>query len=218
MKQPTGLDTPQTAHLTEAQLLGYQSRTLAVEERQRTDKHLAGCGECRRTLLARIGKVAIPAEAAALREPLHLEYEELTALLDGKLEATAKERAEDHLFLCASCTRELDGLKKLDAMLASPAEEKAPVKEKAALGQRIAKFFAVPGRKRDFGLAFGAAMAGAFLLTTTEAGPEAVGGVTHGAARLVDWTSHAGANAHMGGFLLVGLGVVLIAYSLWMRR
>jgi len=194
---------PQAAHLSEDQMRRYRDRTLTIEERQAAGLHLGGCGACRRALLSRMGPVALPEEAASLPEPLHLSYEQITAYVDGKLAPTDKDRAENHLFICGSCRREV--------------EEKAAVQRTPFL-QRLARFFAAPGRGREFGLAFGAIIAGFFLLygagPAGQRGPESA----RGAARLMMSTAHAHPGLNVGGFLLVTLGLSYLAYSLWRRR
>ncbi|HVZ83280.1 MAG TPA: zf-HC2 domain-containing protein [Terracidiphilus sp.] len=209
-------ETP-TAHLTEEQMRGYQSRSLPVEDRAAAGAHLAGCGACRHALLARMGTIAIPAEAAALREPLHLEYGELTEFLDGKLTPAERERAEDHLFLCASCARELDEMRSLDARLAAPAKQQVPAEPKISFAARLARFFAVPGRTREFGLAFGTFAVGAFLLTSEGATHSAVSGVS-GAARLIEFSSQSHPSMHIGGFVLMAVGAGLAVYSFFRTK
>ena len=210
-------------HLTEEQTIRYQSRSLEVAERRAVETHLAGCGACRRTLLMRLGPVALPEEAAAMHEPLHLEYEELTAYLDSKLDEAGRAHVESHSFICSACSNELDGLQRLDAQLvaktqmASAAERKA-AEPKVTLGQRIAQFFAVPGRTRDFGFAFGAAVAGVLLIVSSGSGSEPMAPASGGAARLIDLTAQSQAPMHLGGYFLVAVGVAILAYSLWKRR
>jgi predicted anti-sigma-YlaC factor YlaD len=208
---------PQAAHLSEDQMRRYRDRTLTIEERQAAGLHLGGCGACRRALLSRMGPVALPEEAASLPEPLHLSYEQITAYVDGKLAPTDKDRAENHLFICGSCRREVEDIRLLDVQLASAVEEKAAVQRTPFL-QRLARFFAAPGRGREFGLAFGAIIAGFFLLygagPAGQRGPESA----RGAARLMMSTAHAHPGLNVGGFLLVTLGLSYLAYSLWRRR
>lgn len=219
MTKRSEINEPQTAHLTDDQMRSYQGHKLTHDERALVQTHLAGCGSCRRALLARVGPVAIPAEAAALREPLHLEYDELTAYLDGKLSAVDRERAEDHLFLCASCARELDGMRRLDVQLAvTVAEHRTAPEPKVSIGERISRFFAVPGRTREFGMAFGAVLVGAFLIYGS--GGNAEGSVygARGAARLIDLSGQSHAGIHIGGFVLMAVGVGFLVYSVSKKK
>ena len=111
MGSPTRTVNPDSPHLTEDQMRLYQERELATEDLRKADKHLTGCGRCRRNLLAQMGPVALPEDARQMPEPLHLSYEQIAGYLDGSLTAVQKRQAESHLFLCASCSRELEGLK-----------------------------------------------------------------------------------------------------------
>jgi hypothetical protein len=201
----------ENAHLDEELMRKYQTHTLHGEELQLADRHLRLCGGCRRSLLARMGSVRLPEELADLPEPLHLSYEQITTYLDGALTGAEKESADAHLFLCASCSRELADLKRLDSQLAAqePVDLKAR-EPRVSLAARIARFFAVPGRIREFGVAFGAIVLGVLLFQAghgTEQGSKT-------AARLI----HLGANEHaglnLGGIVLItaGLGYMLFSF------
>jgi hypothetical protein len=207
------------AHLDEEILRKYQSRTLAGEDLRSADQHLSGCPGCRRVLLARMGPIALPPQAMEMPEPLHLTYEQISAYVDGKVAVADKERIEAHAFLCASCRREVAGIRRFDEQLAAQAVTvQAAASPGNSLIDRIARFFAVQGRTREFGLALGAIVAGFFLLyqadrTVRDGAP---GGSD--AARLI----HLGANAHpgmnLGGFVLLTAGIGFIVYSLWRKR
>ena len=142
----------------------YQSKSLAVQELQAAGRHLGECGTCRRVLLARIGPVPLPEELAEMPEVLHLSYEQITGYIDGQLSGPDKEKVEAHVFICASCSREIDDLRKLDTQLATPAVEVKPEVSKLSLWQKITNAFKVPGGVPRFGLAFGAIVLGMFLL------------------------------------------------------
>ena len=106
------------------------------------DRHLSACGSCRRALLARVGPVRLPEELAEMQEPLHPSYEQITAYIDGALSGADKERVEGHTFICASCSREIADLKRLDARLAAPEPKAVKAEAKPSLGRRIAELFA----------------------------------------------------------------------------
>lgn len=223
MPQPASLDP----HLTGQQMLAYRGRALSPGDRRLADTHLAGCGLCRRALLASLGPIALPLEAASLVPPLHLDYDQLAALADGTLAPSLRDRAEQHLLLCAACARELEGLRQLDLQLATPAPQPAaqtPAKaaaqaaSKAPLFQRLAAFFTAPGRLRD--LAFSAALAvcGVVLLTSVGPGSGTAASAVRGAARLIDLSAQPFTGVHLGGYLLIAIGAALLAYSFLRRR
>jgi len=192
----------------------YQAHSLAVEERQRADRHLSSCGSCRRVLMARMGPVRLPEEIADMPEPLHLTYEQITAFIDDRLSRTEMDVLESHTFLCAACSREIADLKRLDMQLAPRVAEERPAEEKKSLGQRVAEFFRMPGRVRELGLALGVIVAGLFLFQA--------GSGTGAGSRVADLFVHLGANAqsslHLGGYALVAAGIAYIAYSLLRKR
>jgi hypothetical protein len=199
-------------HLNEEWIRKYQSKGLAVQELQAAGRHLGECGTCRRVLLARIGPVRFPDELAEIPETLHLSYEQITGYIDGQLRGVDKEHVEAHAFICASCTREIDGLRKLDNQLAMPVAEVKPEVPKLSLWERISDSFRVPGGAARFGLAFGAIVAGVLLLipggrmarSVTNPGNEVVLSFREG--------------LHLGGYALVIGGVFYVAYRLLRRR
>ena len=203
----------------------YQERELATEDLRKADKHLTVCGRCRRNLLAQMGPVALPEDARQMPEPLHLSYEQIAGYLDGSLTAMQKRQAESHLFLCASCSRELKGLKGFDArMAASPAAPQkavqAAVKVQAEVPftRRMAEFFRVPGRIRDFGLAFGAMAAGILVLIQANYVTTPGTGGSGDAARLLMPSVHGHPGLGMGGILLLFLGAGYLWYSLRRKK
>ncbi len=205
-------------HLDEDTIEKYRSHRLVVDELRAADRHLSGCGSCRRVLLARLGPVRLPDEITDLPEPLHLSYEHITAYVDNALSGADKERAEAHLFLCASCSREIAEVRKLDARLAAPAAEvKAggrASEPREALGARLARFFAAPGRMREFGVALGAIVVG-FLLFQAGHGPSAV---SRTAARFIHFSADSQDGLNIGGCVLVIVGTAYVLYSLFRKR
>ena len=148
-----------------------------------------------------------------------------------------KRQAESHLFLCASCSRELEGLKQLDAQMAeSPAQAQEavqgarasvsvrrtvqPAKASAAtpFTLRMAEFFRVPGRIRDFGLAFGAMAAGILVLIQANYVTTPGTGGSGDAARLLMPSVHGHPGLGMGGILLLLLGAGYLWYSLRRKK
>ena len=202
-------------HLNEEWIRKYQSKSLAVEEFQAGGRHLSDCGTCRRELLARMGRVRLPEELAEIPEALHPSYEQITAYIDGRLGKTEKERFEAHTFICASCSREIEDLRKLDAQLAEPVAEVTPGEVKVSLWERMTQAFRVPGAMPKFGLALGAIVAGFFLLSPR--GQPRENWSSH-----YDWLRGMGSGVHealhLGAYALIIGGVVYIAYRLLGRR
>lgn len=227
MSSPTRAN-PETPHLTEEQMLLYQNRALAVEDLLSADRHLGSCGRCRRIMLARMGPVPLPREVEHISEPLHLSYEQIAKFLDGTLTAAEKARAEAHFFLCAGCSRELEGLKRLDMQLvaapaSSPAQVQSPGQTSKApavvpFTRRIAEFFAVPGRIRDFGLAFGAMAAGLLVMIQANYVTNPAVGGSRDAARLLMPDAHGHPGLGMGGIVLLFLGAGYLLYSLRRKK
>ena len=54
-------------------------------------------------------------------QPVHLDFEVLSALADGELGGSARSLAMEHLAGCPSCSRELEGIAHVDALLREPA-------------------------------------------------------------------------------------------------
>ncbi len=198
------------AHLNEEWIRKYQSKSLAVEELQAAGRHLKDCGACRRVLLSRMGPARLPEELAEMPESLHLSYEQITAYIDGQLAGADKERAEAHTFICASCRREIKDLKKLDAQLAAPVAEAKPIVPKLSLWERMTQAFRVRGAMPKFGLAFGAIIAGIFLLFPGGRGGPSNPDLHHVASEL-----HTG--LHLGGYALVIGGAFYIVFRMWRR-
>ena len=213
----------QGRHLTPEQIHDYQSTALPLDELVSIYRHLDECGPCRRTLRFEIGEIQIPAEALAIPEPLHLSYEELVAFMDQKADETAKEHAEAHLFLCSACSRELEGLERLEKQLSveKPAEALvAPAKKTVnavGLRERIARLFAVPGIEWQLGYGLVAIMAGILVLYRANMGVGAAAGAS-GAARVFAPISQTPSGLGLGGIVLVGGGVAYLLYLLFKKR
>jgi anti-sigma factor RsiW len=217
-------------HLSAEQVEAYQRHTLSPDDLLAVDRHLGGCAGCRRVLLSRRSAVALSEVLSdlpdGLVEPLHPEYEQLSAYVDGRLTQSEAQRIEGHTFLCASCSEEILTLRQLDARLAATpvvitaqvAVKRPAAEPELSLGQRIAQFFAHPGRGRGFGLAFGAIIAGFFIMfqadRTLRSGA-AGGGVE-------DQLVHPATSAHpvfaLGGFLLIAAGAAYVLYNIFRNR
>ena len=94
-----------TEHLSETQLENYRLRRAPDAEMAAAAEHLAGCAECRGTLLRRRAGALI-AGLAEVR-PSHLTFEELEAYVDGRASAGERELVESHAEWCESCAGQL---------------------------------------------------------------------------------------------------------------
>jgi len=208
------------AHLNEEWISKYQSKSLGIEELQAASRHLSDCGNCRRVLLGRMGPIRLPEELAEMPEALHLSYEQITAYIDDKLVGADKERIEAHTFICATCSREIEDLRKLDAhlaepILAEPIREVKPEAPKVSLWERMAQAFQLPGAMPKFGMALGAIIVGAVLLIP---GKFVGGGGGGQFDEMVRRTGTVSPGLSLGGMALVIGGVVYIVYRLRRRR
>ena len=216
MSSPSSGIQKNGAHLTPEQMQSYRSRTLGVEELVLASRHLEGCAACRRALRSVMGAVALPEEVRMIPEPLHLSYEQITAYLDGT--SPDVERTEAHLFLCASCSRELEDLRTFDSQLAVPAEEKAEIQaERVPLRERLGRLFAVPGLAGRLGFSCAAMIAGFVLLYRADLSTEFQAG-SGGAAHVMRIGAEMHPGLSVGGILLVGLGAASLLYFLLRRR
>jgi anti-sigma factor RsiW len=142
-----------TQHLGKDQIRRFLNRELTPRDLLLADDHLASCAEC----VAEIAAQPAVTGAAGLFEQAvhersasdedHLNYEELSAYVDRKLEAETRPRIEAHLAVCHSCANEVEEL----GRLAQPIAETAEVKATTAHGslQSIRRWFSQSG----FGLA-----------------------------------------------------------------
>ncbi len=202
-------------HLDEEWIRKYQSKSLAAEELETAGRHLSDCGSCRRVVLERMGPVRLPEELADLPEPLHLSYEQITAYIDGKPGGAEKERVEAHSFICSSCSREIEDLRKLDALLAEPEAEVKTEPARVSLWERMMQAFRVPGAVPKFGMALGAIVVGVLLLNPGGRAGSGGGGFPN---LIQEFGTGLHEGIHLGGYALVAAGVVYIAYLLMRRR
>lgn len=201
-------------HLNEEWIRRYQSKSLAAGELQAAGRHLKDCGTCRRVLLAQMGPMRLPEELADLPEALHLSYEQITGYIDGQLAGKDREVVEAHTFICENCRREVADLGKLEARLAVPAAEAKPSVPKLSLWERMTQAFRAPGAMPKFGVAFGAIVAGIFLLFP--GGPR-FGQQVPCCGPPDQWIAELHAGMHVGGYVLVMGGVFYIVYRMWRR-
>lgn len=128
-------------HLTQQQIEGFRRRTLSPDELITVAEHLGGCDSCRAALLpaaAQQSRVAAFGESF-LSDAAHLEYEQISGLMDDKLTPQERAAALSHLAFCAACANEVKDLAAFKASLA-PAREPAAIAAAPGLWQRLAAF------------------------------------------------------------------------------
>ena len=99
-------------HLSREQIQAYLDGTMPPGDLLRADDHLDACAACRGRVgdieerVARLQQIihGTPDEAA------HLEYKQLEALVDGRLDAAEREICETHLGDCPPCREEYEDL------------------------------------------------------------------------------------------------------------
>jgi len=114
-------------HLSPELIERYRERSISARELLDVDDHLTVCEGCRgrirseSELRAAVLSLRAQVSAAAPAEPEHLEYEQLEAYVDGRLEDVDLEIVKSHLDLCAECEAE-----RRDLALLRAAVEKTP--------------------------------------------------------------------------------------------
>ena len=101
------------SHLTDLQFQNYHERKLAPNEFLEVDDHLFRCESCRSRLSQYTTKEEIlfgslreSVRSTTFAGPDHLSYEQLEALVDGKLDSVDLEIAQSHLDICPQCKAE----------------------------------------------------------------------------------------------------------------
>ena len=162
-----------TEHPEPKVLRAYAAGTLAAREAITVDAHLNGCADCRKTLAASAsGEASTIASARMLRRIEraggHLAYEELSALVDGKMARERMPAIETHLSACGRCRRELADMRAFAPALAKP----LPKAEPATAGwfDSVREWFAVAPATRGIAAAVVAAFA-ASLVMSARLGP-----------------------------------------------
>src|SRR5215510_7005362 len=140
-----------TTHLSEKDILRYRDREMLPAELISADSHLAQCDSCHRRLIDRTGltdKVVGAAvafeEAAAGETTPHLDFEQLSAFADNRLDDIDREVLQSHLDLCKSCESELNDLLQVSSRMTAWSER---VGRKSSLREWMLAF-----RRPAFGL------------------------------------------------------------------
>jgi hypothetical protein len=136
-------------HLTAEKIEQYNRRALSLPQMQAVAVHLSKCLECRK----QVGQkeqlkdlfVLMRSELKATTEKsYHLEYEQLAAYIDDKLDKTDCEIVESHLELCQHCAKDMENLRLFKSEMATyPAKEYAQL-TKQNLWDRLLAFWNSP--------------------------------------------------------------------------
>jgi hypothetical protein len=101
-------------HLSSAQIVNYQRRSLAPADLLGVDDHLAECLKCRRliesTLNNEVAGLYADLTAASAAGP-HLSFDQHAAYVDGLLTGEERRMVEDHIASCAVCAPLMDDLR-----------------------------------------------------------------------------------------------------------
>jgi hypothetical protein len=104
-------------HLTTERMLDYARRSLDPIDLLTTDDHLVACVECRGRMVdeeglrATVTSLEREIRAALPSGPEHLPYDQVESLAEDRLRGAAREIAETHAEICASCRAEIADLK-----------------------------------------------------------------------------------------------------------
>jgi hypothetical protein len=139
-----------TAHLNDDQIRGYRERSLGPAELLAASEHLGGCADCRARIVStaalstriRAMRIALRAEDASA----HLEYDQIAAYVDGKMDAASRSSLELHASECESCAADLQAIEAMPNETAARAavhEKRNPWAWRPLFGWRIGLAIAV---------------------------------------------------------------------------
>jgi hypothetical protein len=207
----------ESQHLTRAELEAYGAKSLAAAQLLSADRHLGSCGVCRHELWAAVVPPPLPALLPDAERPLHLRYEEMTAYIEAALDEQTRERAEQHMLICASCSREVRELQAFDLRVERELQAQAiapPPPTWLEQGwQSLKSFLASPQRLRYATAGFAAMLLGVFMMLQVR-----VSGNGISSARSMEHVARVSASPHAGlvygGLLLAISGLLVLLYGL----
>lgn len=123
------------------ELRAFHERRLPPAAMQRVDRRLAADPASRAALaeIARAGQRSRAPVKAVVAAGAHLSFEQMQALVDGRLATADREALTAHTALCGMCRRELDDLSLHAAALRAPLQ---PARDaRATFAERLAGWF-----------------------------------------------------------------------------
>jgi len=102
-----------TDHFTEAEIKRFAVSALPMTQLETIGNHLADCQTCHRVLVESLrsqrtsDRVQFSLDPAFLFRHDHLDYDQLVAIADNKLDATEQELVDTHLTTCTTCTEDV---------------------------------------------------------------------------------------------------------------
>jgi hypothetical protein len=210
------------AHLTHEEMQGFRHAPIPSGSLIRADRHLAACAICRKEMLKQIQAPELIAQAAAIEEPLHIDYAQMAAYLDSRLGEAPRTEVELHLSICAQCEAELEDLRTFDQQISA----ELAISRRAGsirqgwlreLYQAWMEFWHTPQR---VGLAAAGVALGlvAFMMLAQKSNQAAISSAPHGLAAQVWRLSTAQPQFFYGAALLGVAGVAILIYAAFSRR
>ncbi len=117
-----------TPHVADVAIDAFNSRTLSGSDLVAFADHLAGCEACRRRVA---GRTNTGDAALRLEEGLglveHVSEDDVHAYVDGRLDATSRERVASHLRVCSSCAAEVNDLERFARQAPGHGSSRRPI-------------------------------------------------------------------------------------------
>lgn len=122
-----------STHLSTQQVEQYLRRALTPAELLDAGDHLVGCAACRAKLAdaaqidAALSSLRADFQQQSSEPPIHLDYQQLAAYVDDRLDDAEREIVDSHVVVCAPCKEELRELFTFkETLAASPAVNGEP--------------------------------------------------------------------------------------------
>jgi anti-sigma factor RsiW len=155
-----------SAHPDLKTLRGYARGKLAPAETMTVDAHAQDCETCRATLTALVEPLTMRRVLARVeREGGHLAFEELSALVDGKLAAARRPIVERHIQVCSRCRRQWLDMQQFAPVLAKSLAVKATATTTPGLLDRLGSWLGTSNGMRGVAAGVVAAAAAALVVS-----------------------------------------------------
>ncbi len=145
-------------------LRAYAAGALSPRETRAVDTHVATCATCKAALAECQGAASTAHMLRRIeRAGGHLPYEDLSALVDGKMARERMPAIDRHLSACGRCRRELDDMRAFAPALSRPLA--VPASPKTGWLEGLRGWFAAAPAMRGSAAAVVAALAAALVLS-----------------------------------------------------